>query len=58
MGTKSEGFLRSKRQLLVLLTAGRGWARAGIAEAPIFRTFLPHAHRPRADPAPPRPAGG
>ena len=54
MGTKSEDFLRGKRQLLVLLTAGPGWGRAGIAEAPIIGTFLPMS--PAADPTPPRPA--
>ncbi len=53
MGTKSEDFLRGKRQLLVLLTAGPGWGRAGIAEAPIIGTFLPMS--PAADPTPPRP---
>lgn len=54
MGTKSEDFLRGKRQLLVLLTAGPGWGRAGIAEAPIIGTFLPMSTA--ADPTPPRPA--
>ena len=58
MGTKSEDFLRGKRQLLVLLTARRrrGRGRAGIAEAPIIGTFLPMP--PEAAPLPPRPANG